>query len=203
MRQDWFHESCCNLRERPASREASPEALQENLSVGQSSGNDIIDDGASDSSSTGLCPPLISGEDYESFICGDCVSRNLTLRRWAGTSGVMMIVRDSPSEPWRRLNGSVKATPEFIEIDDSQPASSLGVKRPLSPSALEGPEIKRSKGSSTETSSHSSCLAPPKEPIAQKILSSINIDGESSLGTGDIFLTPGFMDRWCHCYSVS
>ncbi|KAF9561238.1 hypothetical protein CPC08DRAFT_664618 [Agrocybe pediades] len=200
--EDWFHESCCNLRERPPSREPSPAMLPEADSAQQSTGVDTVDDGASDASSTGLPPPLISGDDYESFVCCDCVSRNPTLTRWAGTSGVMMIVRDNVSDPWRRLNGSVKATLEVIEIEDSQSASLLGVKRPPSPSVLEGPEAKRLKGSSlTENPSDSLCLAPPQEPLAQKILSSLNIDPESSLGTGDIFLTPGFMDRWCHCGS--
>ncbi|KAF4610255.1 hypothetical protein D9613_010658 [Agrocybe pediades] len=200
--EDWFHESCCNLRERPPSREPSPAMLPEADSAQQSTGVDTVDDGTSDASSTGLPPPLISGDDYESFVCCDCVSRNPTLTRWAGTSGVMMIVRDNVSDPWRRLNGSVKATLEVIEIEDSQSASLLGVKRPPSPSVLEGPEAKRLKGSSlTENPSDSLCLAPPQEPLAQKILSSLNIDPESSLGTGDIFLAPGFMDRWCHCGS--
>ncbi|KDR79109.1 hypothetical protein GALMADRAFT_1222886 [Galerina marginata CBS 339.88] len=198
---DWFHESCCNLREKPSSRENSPHIQQDEPITDQSTGNETGEDAASEVSSSGLPPPLISGDEYESFICGACVSRNPTLVRWAGTYGAMMVVRDSPAEPWRRLNGSRQETEELIQIEGPQMASKLGIKRPLSPSAVDRPEAKRAKASSDEQiSSSTACLAPPQELLAQKVLSSLDsADAESFLGAGDLFLTLGFKERWCQC----
>ncbi|PPQ88175.1 hypothetical protein CVT25_005140 [Psilocybe cyanescens] len=207
---DWFHESCCNLRERPGSRANSPEvqadhSVPEQPLVDQSirdqqSGNEIGGDAASETSSSGLPPPLITGDEYESFVCGACVSRNPTLKRWAGTCGAMMVVRDTPSDPWSRLNGSSKVGAELIQIDDPQSAV-LGIKRPLSPSAGEGPETKRVKNSLDETvTSTPSCLAPDPEPLAQKIFGALESrDPTPSLGAGDVFFTLGFKERWCQC----
>jgi len=206
--EDWFHESCCHLREKPSSRESSPEVPQDQgISsqpiVDQPTGNERDEDAASETSSSGFPPPLISGDEYESFLCGACVSQNSTLKRWAGTCGAMMVVRDTPTDPWRRLNGPTKVEEEFIQIDETLAASKPGIKRPLSPSALDGPGSKRAKGSSAEPLSQTnSCLAPHQELLPQVIFSALDSrDPETSLGAGDVFFTLGFKERWCHCDS--
>jgi len=170
-----------------------------------------VDDGASDASSSGLPPPLLGGEEYESFVCAGCVRRSPLLQRWAGTLGAMMVVRDSPNEAWRRLNGGVVDVDESVDIEESnQGSTSSGVKRPRSPTPDDGPDAKRVKtdgnvgsGSPKPTAP---CLAPVQPPLARTVMASLVAEGsisESGLGAGDVFLTEGFRERWCHCPTVS
>jgi E3 ubiquitin-protein ligase UBR7 len=164
------------------------------------------DDAASEASSSGLPPPLITGDEYESFICGICALRNPTVKRWMGTAGTIIVARETPDGPWLRIEGPSKAGEELIEIDSlGQDEPKPGDKRPVSPSALDGPEAKRAKGAShTVPSPSASCLAPPQHPLAKSTLSALEgTDKDSLLGTGDIFFTLGFRERWCHCASVS
>ncbi|KAF9527218.1 hypothetical protein CPB83DRAFT_856573 [Crepidotus variabilis] len=205
--EDWFHESCCNLRERPCSRDntpipkeckPSPDATEDQSAV--------IDDAASEASSTGLPPPLISGDDYEAFLCGSCTLQNITLRRWAGTHGVIMVVRDGPTLPWRRFESDGREDgEETVNIEAVPSLVKLG-KRPSTILDSENPDPKRLKASSVDPShSHhqiTPCLAPPQNPFVQKVLSALSFpDFSSSLGTADLFLTEGFRERWCHCDS--
>ncbi|KAF9044413.1 hypothetical protein BJ165DRAFT_1347432 [Panaeolus papilionaceus] len=201
--EDWFHESCCNLRERPSSRECTPVSPRKSGVALDPDETTVQDDAASDTSSSGLPPPLISGEEYESFICGQCVSKSALLQRWAGTCDTIMVVRDSPDDPWRRLNCMDVDDQRPIEVDDTQEATSrAGTKRPLSPSALEEPDAKRVKPSHEDTMGFTTCLTPPQHPLAKHILSSLdNANAVSALGAGDLFLTSGFRDRWCRCQS--
>ncbi|KAK0495677.1 hypothetical protein EDD18DRAFT_1170331 [Armillaria luteobubalina] len=183
--EDWFHESCCNLRERPdteviqSTNETGPQAHSQPQ-------NGDIDDGASDASSSDLPPPLIRASDYDSFVCASCVRKIPTLSRYAGTGGCLVVIRDDVSAPWRVVTSTEDET---AEVDVS-----VGSKRALSPSAEE-PEAKRAR---TEVSnSKSPCLAPPINPVAQRILTVSDPD----LGTGDVFLTEDFRGRWCRCTS--
>lgn len=186
--QDWFHESCCNLRERPElSLEKGPEEAAETL--------DALDDGISEASSSDLPPPLISGPEYEAFVCGTCASQNETLVRWAGTPGITIIVRDSPDRPWKCLGDGDQSSDDLAVV-------AAGVKRPLSPSDASVPDAKRFCGVST-TSAPGPCLAPPPNYIAQTIFASIRAPTEPSLGLGDLFLSENFRNRWCHCAVVS
>lgn len=114
--QDWFHESCLNLRERPPSRAPTPEApnaaevSDSNASNGTSNANDAEgnedDDLTSTSSDPDLPPPLIHATEYDSLICRDCVLRNATLRRWAGTRGAKMVVSSYATEGLVRQDGA-------------------------------------------------------------------------------------------------
>ena len=201
--QDWFHESCCNLRERPKSRENTPAAALEPSELSNTQLTDIqdVDDAVSEASSSGLPPPLISGDEYESFVCGACVSGNPTLRRWAGSYGLMMVVRDTVTDSWRILNGDSTDSRKLIQVENGYAASSSGAKRPLSPSALE-PDAKRAKSLSS-TSQSKPCLAPSQDHLARKIFDDFGLsDSGSSLGAGDVFCTLNFRERWCHCDSV-
>ena len=174
----------------------------------QPENGEAVDDAASEASSSGLPPPLISADDYESFVCGGCVSRNPALKRWAGTHGVLMVGRDSPNHPWCRLEGpSNRAEGEDVQVDGDEPMVKLGMKRPSSSTDKDDiPDAKRHRSSSAadHLQSATSCLAPPQNPLASKIVTELSSSELStSLGAGDIFLTDGFRERWCHCNAVS
>ena len=198
--QDWFHESCCNLRNRPSSREVSPVDLSKKA-VQTETGDE--DDAVSDTSSSGLPPPLISGDDYEAFVCGSCVSKNPTLTRWAGSPGVTMIVRDNPTDPWRCLSDNVAVSDEPLDFNSIAGPSITGMKRPLSPSMTDMPGAKRARGIITWSASTGPCLAPPPNVTAGKIFTNYKGPFASVNGTGDIFFSEGFRTRWCRCSSVS
>ncbi|KAJ3537031.1 hypothetical protein NMY22_g5770 [Coprinellus aureogranulatus] len=178
--QDWFHESCCNLRERPNSREPSPEPATEDA------------DARSDDSSNGLPPPLVSADDYDTFICGGCVSKIPILKKYAGSPGAIMVVRDTPEASWQRI-GDVPSESQEDHVIVDEETLNTGSKRRLPSSSTDVPEAKRPRGS---LSSSVKCLAPPAHPLARKVLEQ---SSTSELGTGDIFLTDGFRDRWCNC----
>lgn len=146
-------------------------------------------------------------------MCADCVARIPTLMRWAGTPGVMIIVRESVSDPWICVNSTGETSEGVVNIDGNPEQSPhVRMKRPLSPSSgtSDIPDAKRARGSLTSSdvcpTPTSNCLAPPLNPLAQKIFSgrrSPSADPAGSLGKGDIFLTEGFRTRWCRCDSVS
>ncbi|EAU86710.2 hypothetical protein CC1G_06471 [Coprinopsis cinerea okayama7 len=202
--EDWFHESCCNLRERPSSREPTPVAEAPPNQEGELSATAEGDDADADSeASFGLPPPLVSASDYESFICGACVRKIPILVKYAGTPGAIMVVRDTTDSPWVRIGDHVQGgREEAVVVDDVGP-SNAGHKRRLSPSdATAGTrEPKRTKVPSTPDSTESNpCIAPQPNPLASTIYEQdlTSSDG-GKLGTGDIFLTDGFRERWCRC----
>ncbi|KAJ7054120.1 hypothetical protein C8F01DRAFT_1163977, partial [Mycena amicta] len=118
--EDWFHESCCFLRQRPETAvEAEPPAEEE------------ADDAASEASSSGLPPPLISASEYDAFVCRACVRTIPTLQRIVGTPGVMTVTRKDVHSPWAPLGGAPAEEPH-----------STGDKRPPSPTEAE-PAAKR------------------------------------------------------------
>jgi E3 ubiquitin-protein ligase UBR7 len=116
-----------------------------------------------------------------------------------------MIVRDDPTGPWKRLGDPVLcATDESIDVDTSPESSIIGVKRALSPSNSDIPDPKRARGISQAPARPSDlCLAPKPNSAAQRIITNRDTPIEASLGTGDIFLTENFRERWCRCTSVS
>jgi len=122
----------------------------------------------------------------------------------------MMVVRESPNEPWRRLNGGVADADEAVDIGEtSQEGTSSGVKRPRSPTPADGPEAKRVKTDGNVDSGSpkptAPCLAPVQPPLARTVMANFVSEGsisESGLGSGDVFLTEGFRERWCHCRMV-
>ncbi|THU85132.1 hypothetical protein K435DRAFT_783431 [Dendrothele bispora CBS 962.96] len=184
--EDWFHESCCNLRERPSSRQPSPERKDDET-------KEDNDDDALSTTSSGLPPPLIGPSDYDTFICGECVAKNTILMRWAGTPGCLMVIRDTVSSTWRVLRSNDEDEAETIEVV-------AGVKRPSLLSSSDEIGSKRLR-LSPSASVPNQCFAPPLNLTAQNILRDGNpvMESDSTLGTGDIFLTEGFRNRWCHC----
>lgn len=204
--QDWFHESCLSLRERPLSRASTPEAgvpAQE------------VDDAASEASSNDLPPPLIRADNYDALICAACVRSIPVVRRYAGTPGALMVVRDVPGGPWSVIGREAESGAN-VEVETVEARKGLdtgvGEKRARSPTKGESdaPNAKRARVS-PEASSSPPCLAPPVNSLAQQIFdkSLSKMDGaatssgeEDVCGEGDIFLTEGFRDRWCQCSSV-
>ena len=193
--QDWFHESCLNLREQPPPRVSSPDPPDP-------PDTDAHEDDFSDVSTSGLPPPLISADDYDSFVCAACVSKTPTLRRYAGTKDVIMVVRDGERGAWKRLQGDPLEKPEdtcdepSLDVADFQP---IATKRPRSRSASQDdePETKKARVSAQP------CLAPAVNLVAQAIFGASRSENSSFQGTGDIFLTEGFRERWCRCERVS
>lgn len=106
--EDWFHESCLNLRTRPKERDvkgehdpATPQnvdsTIMNNTDNNATSANDPSTEEAEDNDSecsNDLPPCLLPASKYDTFICGTCVLGNPTLRRWAGTPGIMMVYSD-------------------------------------------------------------------------------------------------------------
>ncbi|CCM01773.1 uncharacterized protein FIBRA_03840 [Fibroporia radiculosa] len=202
--EDWFHESCLNLRERPISPESTPEPSPREGEIPSGA-----DDNASDTSSSGLPPPLIRAIDYDCLICSACVRKNQTLCRYAGTPGALMVVRDGPQAQWRTI-GKVEAESLAVNVQgleaESQFATGEKRARSLSP-ADEAFAPKRARVSS-ELSTPLPCLAPPLNSLARHILGSSYTEPTSStsmftanMGEGDIFLTEGWRKRWCKCPS--
>lgn len=155
---------------------------------------------------------------YDVLVCGACVLKIDTLRRYAGTPGILMVVRDTSLGTWKVI-GLPEDQDERVDIGtDSKPANvaSTGEKRPLSPSVEEAQLAKRQRALSPskdpvttpESSSLSHlCLAPEPNPKAQDVLSAMKSEASrgaaGSVGAGDIFLTHGWRDRWCRCSTAS
>jgi E3 ubiquitin-protein ligase UBR7 len=114
-----------------------------------------------------------------------------------------MVVRDDPASPWKRLGEELCAADESVDVDNSPGLSTIGIKRALSPSNSNAPDAKRARGASQALTRQSrSCLAPKPNYVAQTIIENWDTPAEASLGTGDIFLTENFRERWCRCASV-
>jgi E3 ubiquitin-protein ligase UBR7 len=160
-----------------------------------------MDDGASDASSSGLPPPLISSDDYDAFVCRACVMTIPTLQRAVGTPGAITVVRNDVNSPWKRLGDDSKEDAPVVIANTDAPSASAGDKRPPLPPADE-PAAKRARTASASSSAAKPCLAPPVEPTAQAAYTTAELDWDTALCTGDVFLTEKFRERWCRCDSV-
>ncbi|KAI0071617.1 hypothetical protein K474DRAFT_1668856 [Panus rudis PR-1116 ss-1] len=205
--EDWFHESCLNLRERPSSRAPSPPARNSGQQDADYTG--AHDDASSETSSDALPPPLITADMYEALVCAACVRRIDILQRWAGTPGVLMVVRDGSNGAWQ-IMGNEDNDREDLQIDTTATAVGAGKKRARSGSIQDELQSKRfreddatSSGGSSSQIQRSPCVAPPPNPRARGIYteasSSDNQNRFPEDGTGDVFLTEGFRERWCRC----
>ncbi|KAL5505041.1 hypothetical protein ACEPAH_7704 [Sanghuangporus vaninii] len=222
--EDWFHESCLNLRERPPKDSAPKSEGASAKTVHSSELNTEANETASEVSSSGLPPPLLTEDDYDTLICRSCVLSNPTLRRWLGTEGMIMVVRNDVDAPWVPIGRSS----EDIEVEvDKNPdlgiggtlsnpgtnqTSAAGNKRTLDHSVAgtsEGTHAKRPRTDSTGQASgstneapfaKSACIAPQQPKKALEILSSVSSNPPNyDLGAGDVFLTDGWRSRWCQC----
>lgn len=158
-----------------------------------------VDDCASEASSSGLPPPLITADQYEALICRSCVLKIPILWGYAGTSDALVAIRKSCEDPWVVVGGASDVDFD-VEIDVE-----AGVKR--SRAVLEDePASKRMKldeGDANDGSSASlsHCLAPKPNEEIQSLLQRVE-KGDHELFAGDLFLTDDFRERWCKCSSV-
>ncbi|KDQ16851.1 hypothetical protein BOTBODRAFT_106538 [Botryobasidium botryosum FD-172 SS1] len=207
--EDWFHESCLNLRERPPPFSAEP---AESAQPSEPEPAPQSQPTAATWSDDGLPPALLPGSAYDSFICGSCVVAHPVLRKWAGSPGCRMVIAKNGEH-----DGAGHA--QCGEPRTSESESPASLKRALSPSldnnlAAHSPPRKRVR-------SVALCSAPPPDPVAQQILSAIapamaaiggKRDGDGGVeetivslgiykGAGDLFLSAGWRDRWCKCDS--
>lgn len=219
--EDWLHESCLNLRQPPSEVQVPEES--ENTTVNAVPVVEDADDSRSNASSSGVPPPLISADDYESLVCRSCVLSIPILRRWAGTPGVLMVTRQSVGDTWQAIGGVSPSEEHDVDVDvgvaavpmpGSDTATDTKRRRSASPTArqdlVEDASSTSKRPRTDEPPSNSSeCIAPPLNGRAQALLDSaalaeskseLNTEtNHSSLGAGDIFLTDGFRDRWCRC----
>ncbi|EEB90498.1 hypothetical protein MPER_11286 [Moniliophthora perniciosa FA553] len=109
-----------------------------------------------------------------------------------------MVIRASPSNTWKVIPASANDDygPEVNTFIPSEPEMK-GQKRKDSPSALNEQDLKR-RCLSPSTSSDP-CLAPPPNTVSEQIYDDLRNGTESLHGSGDVFLTVGFRQRWCRC----
>ena len=205
--QDWYHESCLNLRERPTPQDLKhhphqhkqpgehPPHVTTNGELTEMEG--ATDDGMSETSSSGSPPPLITADQYEALVCRNCVLTIPMLRRYAGTSDALVVVRRSSEDPWMVISGASDAEAN-VKIDVE-----AGEKRSRATPEDGEPASKRMRlHEDNETSSSGSpCLAPKPSEEIQSLLRQVE-KGDYELFAGDLFLTDDFRDRWCKCSSV-
>ncbi|GJJ13276.1 hypothetical protein Clacol_007527 [Clathrus columnatus] len=214
--EDWFHESCLNLRTRPKERDVNgdPDVPSRELQTSvidvnsAANMNEPVDGTDTDSECSNDLPPcLLPASEYDTLICGSCVLANATLRRWAGTEGILMVYSDDPGckkelslsiagdiDPrWKVLNG--RDAEEIVIVEGDTEAEDCR------------PTKRRRTEEDITNYATSICIAPLMNPIAQLILTGsektgkkLEVDSNQTLlGHGDIFLTEGWRDRWCKC----
>ena len=174
------------------------------------------DDGASVASLSDLPPPLISEDDYDSLVCRECVSKIVPVRRYAGTDGAMIVVRETGEGPWVILGKDSRGEAEVSADEEPQarspeglPSTSGSNKRSFEGEMQAFPEenrLKRPRMSDHENSDDddaTSCTAPPASEKIQGILDKVFAkEPDYTLGAGDVFLTEGWRTRWCQCAKV-
>ncbi|EJD07863.1 uncharacterized protein FOMMEDRAFT_130921 [Fomitiporia mediterranea MF3/22] len=223
--EDWYHESCLNLRERPDSLESVPNLGSVSTSaVHDTVSNAEADEAASEVSSSGLPPPFLSDTDYDTLICHTCVLSSSIFRRWAGTSGAIMVVRDDVDAPWTtvgcpsediqvEISGeSETVTGRSLSDPGKDRAIAAGGKRTLEAAPSEASEETRAKRPRTSSGgdaggsgvahsiAKSVCIAPQQPRKALEVLDAVSSSRPNfDFGAGDVFLTDGWRTRWCRC----
>jgi E3 ubiquitin-protein ligase UBR7 len=161
---------------------------------------------------------LIPSSDYDSFVCGECLIQSPMLLKWAGSTKARLVVRTGSSGEWFVWAGG-PVLPSKEEAEDEDPFSTgedakivVGEKRTFDqmkgvlmngqPRNTEEPPTKKTR---TEIPV---CSAPKPDPPIQALLDRIKaakgpyLEGEGYQGSGDIFFTPGWREKWCGCKDV-
>lgn len=71
------------------------------------------DDASSTASDPDIPPALITGDTYDALICGQCVLKNPTVRKYVGTPGARIVVPD-PNGTWRVLGTGGEGDQEAV-----------------------------------------------------------------------------------------
>ncbi|KZV83530.1 hypothetical protein EXIGLDRAFT_625540 [Exidia glandulosa HHB12029] len=180
--EDWFHESCLNLRERvpPATgttppREPPPEEA--------ATDGDEVDSVASDPA---LPRALLARDDYDAFLCGACVRDMEPIHRYAGTPKFLLVARPVAAEDsalWTIVGKPADAAPE---------ASTSNINGKREREDDEAPAAKKARLDS------SSCTAPHAPSDVQALLAG----STSSLSSMcDLFLVDEWRSHLCRCPS--
>ncbi|KAN0132006.1 hypothetical protein V8E53_010286 [Lactarius tabidus] len=163
--EDWYHESCLNLRTRPPSRLPS----QEPLNGGDEAAEVEQDDSRSEASSSGLPLPLITAEDYDAMVCRSCVSKIPVLQAWAGTPGISMVVRDDPVSSWNVIGALQEDDPV---VDDPIAERCQEVETDIPTPNVEIPDSERThtptqspSGDGSSSSSNTEALQTKKRTL--------------------------------------
>ena len=163
-------------------------------------------------------PALIPASSYDALICGECVRTNLMFRKWAGQKGFQMVIRDHGVKSWRILDG-VEGEAATFEVEGSNVSADrvvAGQKRPRQEAGDDEsvePPTKKLRIASSSQNTATSCKIPVPNPIALMIFTELDraastgsalLDGEPPAieGTGDMFLTQGWREKWCKCSNV-
>ena len=128
------------------------------------------------------------------------------MKKYAGTKGALMVVRDDETESWRILESSLDDTPVDENMDVHVHA---GTKRDHEGDHEDEMPAKRTRTFQPSTSSGvddvapSGCLAPLPSDKAQEVLGLVSSNPPiTTHGQGDVFLTEDWRSRWCKCASV-
>ncbi|KAF8703660.1 PHD zinc finger, partial [Rhizoctonia solani] len=162
-------------------------------------------------SSASLPPALLPGDSYETLICGSCVGKIPTVKRYAGTKGFRMVVPAEGGVEGLRILG--EEWDEEVEVDVvGEEGQEVGTKRRASDAGADEQASKRPRAEDpnpTPTDTPSSfndtststpddpipptrCTAPPINSLAQTFLA-------DPTAYGDVFLSAGWRERWCRC----
>ncbi|QRV93465.1 metaphase-anaphase transition protein (Mlo2) [Ceratobasidium sp. AG-Ba] len=257
--EDWFHESCLNLRERVPPRTDSEVEMKNETEIKQESAmtrsvdptptptsvdppTSVVDpnpqsrteqqdedENESTASDPDIPQALITGDTYDALVCGQCVLKNATIRKYVGTPGARIVV-PGPDGGWRVLGGEGDAE-AVVDVgqEHTTDAGNAEAEKVGDMSRIgEGAEVGTKRRASTEAAqptkrarpepgSTSRCLAPPINLEAQQVLQDLerlNIKAEDGVKTeegvkpgpgrtrralGDVFLSDGWRERWCRC----
>ncbi|CAE6378074.1 unnamed protein product [Rhizoctonia solani] len=155
-------------------------------------------------SSTSLPPALLPGDSYETLICGSCVRKIPTVKRYAGTKGFRMVVPAEEGSEGFTVLGEDWEEDEEVDVVGEQ-GQETGTKRRASDAGMDEQANKRPRAEDTNhadarpsTSTPDDailptrCTAPPINSLAQTLLADPSI-------YGDVFLSVGWRERWCRC----
>jgi E3 ubiquitin-protein ligase UBR7 len=151
-------------------------------------------------------PALLPGSAYDALVCRDCVLKIPLLMKYAGSEGVMMVIRDGEEDDWRVIGRPGKSRANDgkngISVDTTDATVEAGEKRKREEdvnAALNGEKRPR-----LDSSREANCLAPLPNSYASSIFKILKSSGsEASVqGAGDIFLDEDFRLRWCRCEEV-
>lgn len=175
------------------------------------------DDEASVVSLSDLPAPLISEDDYDTFVCRECVMKIWPVRCYAGTEGSMVVMRETTEDPWTILGKPAGDKPD-VSADQVSPteegiASTSGSnKRSFEGEDSAFPEEVRLKRPRTMDSRSSdddvirrekACSVPLRSERVQHLLEKVYAEEpDYTLCAGDVFLTEGWRTRWCRCAKV-
>lgn len=158
---------------------------------------------------------LIPASAYDAFVCGECVVQpgNEILRRLAGSEGARLVVKRDGGEwevypaGWETItledhtNGEIgkkRNREEDEDIDDAGERPAKKIKTDESTAVAET----NGAGKSTII-----CSTPTPNADVQRLLERVAKGGSVAPGelegTGDMFFTPGWRERWCKCSNVS